>query len=436
MMDPTVEGVKQLLTENFKRKLSDSSNNGGNSPKRRPTAEYNLPEDTPDWGKTLFNRINDMEANITASVDFIMETVAESIKDMGDIKAKQKEQSVKQEDLCYQFAQLKSAYSDLHEKVIRLEDQSRRDNLLIHGFPEVRGESDQDCLRKVYDLLVKGLHIPPDVLNQMRVVRCHRKGPFVKGKNRPIIIKMHFFPDKQYILSCAGSLKGTKFFINEDYSVETESRRRVFYPVMKTARLNPQYKDKVKLQVDRLVVDGKSYKAKDVMDLPDAINPAKIATQTDDQLVKFFGKQSPLSNFHPCQMKVKGVTYCCNEQLYQKAKADEFGDEEAAAKIMATKDPYRIYTIGQNVNNFDADRWSRVCDQHMLEGLIAKFSRPEMKQFLLSTGDAYIAECNGKDAYWGTGLYMDRMRGVRINAWPGKNKLGLLLANVREQIRG
>lgn len=170
-MDTTVEGVKQLLAENFKRKLSDSSSGSGNSPKRRPTMDQiKLPEDTPDWGRMLFDRINDLETSINNSVDFLMETVAEMVKETGDIKATQKEEKIKTEDLSYQLAQMKSAYNALHDKVVRLEDQSRRDNLLFNGFPEERGESDEDCMKKVYNMLVRCVRIPPPVLNRMRIV--------------------------------------------------------------------------------------------------------------------------------------------------------------------------------------------------------------------------------------------------------------------------
>ncbi len=42
-------------------------------------------------------------------------------------------------------------------------------------------------------------------------------GAYVPGKDHPIIIKLHFFPDKQFILSKASNLRGSCIFINEDY---------------------------------------------------------------------------------------------------------------------------------------------------------------------------------------------------------------------------
>ncbi len=65
--------------------------------------------------------------------------------------------------MSYQFTQLTSDYKALQKKVIRLDNQLRRDNLLFYGVSEEKGETDNDCARKVYDLLVRQAGIPPPV---------------------------------------------------------------------------------------------------------------------------------------------------------------------------------------------------------------------------------------------------------------------------------
>ncbi len=62
--------------------------------------------------------------------------------------------------------------------------------------------------------------------------------------------------------------------------------------------------------------------------------------------LRFFGKASPLSsNFHHSKIKVNEVLYSCNEQQYQKGKANEFEDEEAAARIMTTTNSSKMFSI-------------------------------------------------------------------------------------------
>ncbi len=159
----------------------------------------------------------------------------------------------------------------------------------------------------MYDLLIRQVGIPPQVLNKMRIERGHRKGPYIQGMNRAITVKLHFFPDKQYILSCASRLKGSKYFINEDYATQTEKKRCTLYPIVKAARQLPQYKDKVRLHIDKLRVDGRTYTVENMLDLP------ALATKVDERLVRFFGKASPLSNFRPSKIKINGALYSCNE---------------------------------------------------------------------------------------------------------------------------
>ncbi len=50
---------------------------------------------------------------------------------------------------------------------------------------------------------------------------------------------------------------------------------------------------------------------------------------------------------------------------------------------------------------------------------------------MLDTGDAVITECNGKDRYWGTGVYMSNPLSESVDNCPGKNKLGKLLMEAR-----
>ena len=62
----------------------------------------------------------------------------------------------------------------------------------------------------------------------------------------------------------------------------------------------------------------------------------------------------------------------------------------------------------------------------MREAVRAKFRQhPSLRTLLLSTADAYIVEHSRNDAYWGDG-----------GDGSGKNMLGRILMEVREELRG
>ena len=53
------------------------------------------------------------------------------------------------------------------------------------------------------------------------------------GKKRPVIIKLLSYKDKLYILKNAKHLKGTGYYINEDFSYETMMIRKELWEEVK-----------------------------------------------------------------------------------------------------------------------------------------------------------------------------------------------------------
>lgn len=70
-------------------------------------------------------------------------------------------------------------------------------------------------------------------------------------RDRPVVVKLLRFKDKEEIMKCAKSLKGTKIFINEDFSESIRAKRKEFLPKMReeSEKGNIAY-----LKFDRLVV--------------------------------------------------------------------------------------------------------------------------------------------------------------------------------------
>ena len=95
------------------------------------------------------------------------------------------------------------------EKLIELEDRSRRNNLRIDGISEVSHETWEMCEDSVKDLIKTKLEINDEI----EIDRCHRMGKF-KDK-RSTVCRFLRSKDKQKILSNAKKLKNTGIFIYE-----------------------------------------------------------------------------------------------------------------------------------------------------------------------------------------------------------------------------
>lgn len=135
---------------------------------------------------------------------------------------------------------------------------------------------------------------------------------------------------------------------------------------------------------------------------------------------KFSGANRFLSNFWPCEVELDAEVYRTVEHAYQAAKTL---DLQARAYIRQQPTPGRAKKLGREVEQRPNWEDMKVAVMRML--LRQKFQDPVLRAKLLGTGDCGLMEGNN----WG-----DRFWGVCRGK--GENWLGVLLMQVREEIRG
>ena len=147
------------------------------------------------------------------------------------------------------------------------------------------------------------------------------------------------------------------------------------------------------------------------------------------------GEMDFLSNWYVSDFTVAGYSYFAMEQYIAHQKALTFGDAEIAQKVMASFDFEEMKALGRQVRNYDNTVWNGIRQIVVYEGLLAKFGQnPQLKQKLLATGDALLAEAEEYDSIWGTGLSMEDERNQNPDAWEGQNLLGFALMQVRQKL--
>lgn len=144
-----------------------------------------------------------------------------------------------------------------------------------------------------------------------------------------------------------------------------------------------------------------------------------MANENPKTLIDSFkGEYRFLSNYHMINVTYDGIVYPSTEHAYQAAKTIL---KHERLNIQRIEKPGDAKKEGLKVSLREG--WDGIKLGIMYDLLSQKFQDKELKQKLLNTGSAILVEGNTwNDTYWGV---CNRV---------GKNCLGKLLMNVREDI--
>ena len=141
------------------------------------------------------------------------------------------------------------------------------------------------------------------------------------------------------------------------------------------------------------------------------------------------------SQWYKAQFTIQGTTYNCAEQYMMHQKAILFGDYEAAHLIMQTRNPREQKAIGRTVKGFIASVWESRAKFIVKRGNHAKFTQnPKLLEALLATAPTILVEASPRDPIWGIGIDEEKARRTPAELWPGKNWLGEVLTELRDEL--
>ena len=196
-------------------------------------------------------RINSMEkkiADIEQSKNFDSES-------LGQIEKKQKEIDSMIQKMKSLEKEHNKASSELKSEIVDLKSRSMRDNLIFYGLREEKGEKDEDCVRKVLELIEDKLQIP-GAKDTVKLHRAHRMGRYNSTKTRPIVAKFVYYPEREQVISKAKMLD-KPYGISQQFPREVMEERKRLIPIMIKAR---QDKKDAYIVVDKLFINGHQYK--------------------------------------------------------------------------------------------------------------------------------------------------------------------------------
>ncbi|ELP87806.1 hypothetical protein EIN_273230 [Entamoeba invadens IP1] len=142
--------------------------------------------------------------------------------------------------------------------------------------------------------------------------------------------------------------------------------------------------------------------------------------------------KSCLGQWYPSPFDYNNQHFLFAEQFMMAYKAKLFHDDEMYQKIMKSTEPRQMKKFGQQVRNFDSDVWDQYKDVIVYTGNIQKFTQnPELRKFLVETGDKVLVEASPYDNIWGIKMDENNPNCRKPELWLGENHLGFDLMITR-----
>ncbi len=159
--------------------------------------------------------------------------------------------------------------------------------------------------------------------------------------------------------------------------------------------------------------------------------PASLSEPQED-IRTIQGKDDVLSNHYPCDIKLHGKDMKSGEHGYQYTKAFRRGDLDVAKKIVDARNAsgakFQSCFLDYNKN------WKAQKEEVMRDVLEAKYDQvPEFRKALLESKGKKLVETVRNQVYWGSGLDSQDTLHTKPEWWMGKNRLGELLMELREE---
>lgn len=300
----------------------------------------------------------------------------------------------------------------------------------INGIPE---EQYENLLEKVlYNLncMIRAAVRDPIPLDRNDIDMVYRAGKWYQGNKYPRPITVIFLRKglKQWILSTKKGLGwdvNSRVTYSDDLTPDVKKHREKLKVIASKAQ-NGDYQ--VKMAGNKLYIDGVAYGHENLDILPQELRKAVPQQKLVKNGIAFRGKESYLSNFYQCELKIDGELFTSVEQYYQYTKCTTCEDYDRAAKIIGSDDPLYIKGIGDDCP--ENHEWLEQKVYIMFKGLFYKFAQNEpLALKLIGTEKQGLFEAT-TDRFFGAGAgwYSKKWD---LFSWDGKNVMGTLLTKVR-----
>ena len=333
--------------------------------------------------------------------------------------------------------ELEEANLKLNNDVTKLEDYSRKNNLIVKGIPESGPK--ENIKEVVIDFFKHNLKLVN--FDESGIDDTHRLGkpphqvPTPTKKPRDVIVRFQSSEQRMLAWNNRSKLKNSKFVLSEHFSPQTQEKIDKLLPFFKAARQHPDV-TRCQLNKDVLVINGQKFSVDYIGSLPfglSSVNPSERLSKNQKR-IGFFGKSSFMSNFHDSSFEENGTVYKTVEHYYQYKTATYFKDDTTANRILLAKSPLQAKALSHQIKDYDAELWKPVACHTMQKAVLMKFQQNPRLADKLKQTTGIIVEANPKDQVFSCGLSLKHPGREDETKWTGENILGQILCQVRDTL--
>lgn len=340
---------------------------------------------------------------------------------------------------------IESAYSRLEKYVHSLEEYcleldmgSRRKHLILTGVTETENEkkrpdeNNQQCPSHEAAFAILSDLVDTLLFNDIDVAYRIGRTP-LSDKPRPLLVKFCKESVRNEVNSKRKNLRDsdatTNTFINPDLPAKISRQRADLRSVVSNAKTKNV---SAKSMGNRISIDNVEYTHKNLGQLPEGLRLSNAKTVLTPKGLAFQGEHVFLSNFYHSPIKVNGRVYMNAEQAYQHDRAITVGNHNVAHDILMAQSPREVKLASKRID--PSITWDRIKTDRMKHIVQQKFKQhPSLQDALVNTGANPLIEAT-YDKYWGCGLPLTA-RDLKEGKWVGRNCLGVILGDVRTEIK-
>ena len=399
------------LRKQIKESKKSLENYSTENDKKMTQVESNISTTVSDL-KALQDKVNTLEAKLDITSNLLEETQKQLDGAKKDIKDNVK------------------TLGKLDRKYIRDEEEFKRCALILDGV----NERDNKRPKVVIENLLKDLDLE---CKDTDVKAAYRLGPIRNGTARPRSIKVIFTSSntKGDIFKNIDKLqrkdawKGVR--LSDAISPQEQSQQRdlrCIYAAAKAQGLN------VKLRGSSIIIDEIKFSYKDINALPHGLSMENVKMVRVEDGIAFQSHYAYMSNMFPCDINENGVIYKSAEHFYSAELAKFNNRNDLIQDILDAPDGYAAKRIVRNIKT--ADDWHDAKFQVMKKIITMKFDQNDSLRDRLLGTKGMLYEATKSDLDFACGYTLSQTKDIRKNNIKGKNLLGQILCEYRDNIVG